>query len=253
MIISASRRTDLPAFFPKETIEKIISLNNSEQKTLFEKNTVDAVVFWTKNAKPIIPYLTELDDLKIPYYFQYTVNDYPGLEPNIPSYWERIESFMNLSEILGKHRVIWRYDPFLTSDAPVEYNIDDVLKRFIFVGTCLHLHTEKLVFSFLDMYDKIPMGLYTPNPEERVKIINKIIDIYPIWGIKVATCAEVAHDNPKIEINRCIDPILLKRLGVENIVDKKDRSQRQLCNCIPSLDIGIYHTCKHNCLYCYAK
>ena len=159
MIISASRRTDLPAFFPKETIDKIISMNEDKQKTLFNTNKVNAVVFWTKNARPIMNYLNELDELKIPYYFQYTMNDYPELEPNIPKYWNRIETFINLSEMIGKEKVIWRYDPFLTSTLNREFTLQDVLYRFEFMGHNLYKYTNKLVFSFLDIYDKLPIGL----------------------------------------------------------------------------------------------
>lgn len=254
MIISASRRTDMPAFFPKETIDKIISMNTDPQQTLFKKNIVDGVVFWTKDALPIIPYLHKLDELEIPYYFQYTMNDYPGLEPNIPPYWNRVKTFITLSEMLGKHRVIWRYDPFLTSNVPVEYTVEDVLRRFEFMGHNLCQYTEKLVFSFLDPYDKIPSGLNPPTKKEESQIIDKIVDLCEnVWGIKVTTCADPVHNNI-IDVNRCIDPDLFKRLGVELIDSRqKDRSQRKECWCYPSVDIGQYHTCKHNCIYCYAK
>jgi len=253
MIISASRRTDLPAFFPKETIERIISINNGEQKTLFNTNIVDAVVFWTKNAQPIIPYLNELDELKIPYYFQYTMNDYPGLELNIPSHTSRTETFINLSEMIGKHRVIWRYDPFLTSTVPKEYTISSVINRFKFMGMCINKYTKKLVFSFLDPYDKLPSGLNSPTKEEEIQIVKAILEENKVWKLQVATCAESVN-NPAISVNRCIDPELLKQLGVSlNYPQQKDKSQREKCWCYPSTDIGSYHTCKHNCLYCYAK
>lgn len=253
MIISASRRTDMPAFFPKETIDKIISINTDPQQTLFKKNVVEGVVFWTKNARPIMPYLHKLDDLEIPYYFQYTMNDYPGIEPNIPPYFNRVRTFIELSEMLGKHRVIWRYDPFFTSSVPVEYTIEDVLKRFEFMGHNLCQYTEKLVFSFLDPYDKIPSGLNPPTKEEEVKIVNKILELNKIWNLKVTTCADPVHNN-LIDVNRCIDPGLFKRLGVE-LTDsrQRDKSQRKDCWCYPSVDIGQYNTCKHDCNYCYAK
>lgn len=253
MIISASRRTDLPAFFPKETIERIIHMNSDEQQTLFKTNKIDAVVFWTKNAQPIIPYLNELDELKIPYYFQYTMNDYPGLEPNIPDYWRRVETFINLSEMLGKHRVIWRYDPFLTSTNPVEYTLSNVINRFKIMGDCLNKHTKKLVFSFLDPYNKLPIGLNPPTKEEELKIINAIIESNKTWNLQIATCAESVI-NPAISTNRCIDPELLKQLGVSLYYpQQKDKSQREKCGCYPSIDIGQYHTCKHLCVYCYAN
>jgi hypothetical protein len=243
----------MPAFFPKETIEKIISMNNDEQKTLFKTNIVEGVVFWTKNARPIMPYLNELDSLEIPYYFQYTMNDYPGLEQNIPGFWKRLGSFIELSEMLGKHRVIWRFDPFLTSVSPVEYTTETVLRRFEFMGHCVNKYTEKLVFSFLDPYDKIPSGINPPTKEEELQIVNKILELNKIWNLTVTTCADPVI-NSLINVNRCIDPALFKKLGIE-LPDprKRDNSQRNECWCYPSVDIGTYHTCKHNCLYCYAR
>jgi hypothetical protein len=252
MIISASRRTDLPAFFPKETIEKILAINNEEQKTLFNSNIVEGIVFWTKNAQPILPYLNELDDYKIPYYFQYTMNDYPGIEPNIPEYSRRIDTFINLSEMLGKHRVIWRYDPFLTSSDP-EYTISGVLHRFKFMGDNINKYTNKLVFSFLDSYDKLPNWLNPPTKEEELQIVHAILEANKIWKLQLATCAESVN-NQAINVNRCIDPELFKQLGVSLYYpQQKDKSQREKCWCYPSTDIGSYHTCKHNCSYCYAR
>ena len=253
MIISASRRTDLPAFFPEETINKILLLNKSEQQTIIPKNKIEAVVFWTKNAKPILPYLHELDEVNIPYYFQYTMNDYPGFEDGLPDYTNRVNTFIELSDKIGKNRVIWRYDPFFKSLLPKEYTIDDVLNRFEFMGNNLYKYTNKLVFSFLDPYPKLPQDIYPPTKEEEDKIVNKIIELNKIWKLKLATCAETVN-RPEIENNQCIDPILLKELGVDlKNIKLKDFTQRKMCKCYPSTDIGDYHTCRHKCLYCYAK
>jgi hypothetical protein len=255
MIISASRRTDLPAFFPKETIHKIVSLTGREQLPLFETGKiVDAVVFWTKNAEPILPYLKNLDKLQIPYYFQYTMNNYPKeIEPNIPNLAHRIETFKNLSNMIRKERVIWRYDPFLTSKYPIKLSVEDVINRFEFIGEHLHNYTSKLVFSFLDPYNKLPSGLYPPTKKEETQIIDAITNMNKSWKLQLATCAEITT-NPFIEQNRCIDPVLLKKIGVEiKNTDDKDGTQRNNCHCYPSRDIGEYHTCRHNCSYCYAK
>jgi hypothetical protein len=255
MIISASRRTDMPACFPKETIEKIIAINSesTQQSTLFKKNNVDAVVFWTKNARPIMSYLNELDELNIPYYFQYTMNDYPKLEPGIPQYYlSRVETFAELSEMLGKHRIIWRYDPFFSCNVPVEYTISDVLNRFEFMGNMIHDYTDKLVFSFLDTYNKMPLGLNPPTKDEEKRIVDKILELNKMWKLKIASCAEESYTG--VERNKCIDPVLLKRLDVDiSDTNKKDSSQRQKCGCYPSKDIGEYHSCTHQCAYCYAK
>lgn len=180
------------------------------------------------------------------------MNDYPGLEPNIPNYSNRIETFINLSEMLGKHRVIWRYDPFLTSSDP-EYVMPNVIHRFKFMGDNINKYTNKLVFSFLDPYNKLPSVLNAPTKEEELQIVNAVIEANKTWKLQVATCAESVN-NSAISVNRCIDPELLKQLGVSlDYPQQKDKSQREKCWCYPSMDIGTYHTCKHNCLYCYSR
>jgi hypothetical protein len=107
----------------------------------------------------------------------------------------------------------------------------------------------------LDKYDKLPSGINPQTQDEEQIIVNKIIDLLLIWKIRAATCAEEINCRILIEVNRCIDPILLRKLGVDNIdpTNAKDKSQRRTCWCIPSVDIGTYHTCKHECIYCYAR
>ena len=116
VIISASRSTDIPAFFARWFMNRLAKgycvwynpFNQQPMYISFEKTKV--VVFWTKNPKPIIEYLPELDRKGIHYYFQYTLNDYEaeGFEPNVPSIDERIETFKGLSTLIGKEKVIWR-------------------------------------------------------------------------------------------------------------------------------------------------
>lgn len=250
MIISASRRTDLPAFFPERTIKEILKLCKSEQEPLIPTNTPKhGVVFWTKNPEPIIPYLSKLDKKHIIYYFQYTLNDYPDLEPNVPPLSKRIETFLNLSDLIGKERIIWRYDPIIIT---TKYSINDIINKIDFIGTHLHRHTNKLVFSFLDPYPKIPNSIKPPTKEQESEFIRELLLLNRHWKLKLATCAEVTTD--EISPNRCVDPILFKSLGLD-ISDRYsyDETQRLLCACYPSKDIGEYHTCKHNCAYCYAR
>ena len=136
MILSASRRTDIPAFFPKWFIQRIregfvLVRNpmNYHQISRIElsPNLVDCIVFWTKNAKPIFPYLKEIAE-KYPFYFQYTLNAYGrDVEPHLPLLSEKINSLQKLSQEIGKERVIWRYDPILLSP---KYDVDWHIETF---------------------------------------------------------------------------------------------------------------------------
>ena len=125
VIISASRSTDIPAFFAKWFFNRLAKgyctwinpFNQQKQYISFAKCKV--IVFWTKNPEPIIQYLHILDKLGIHYYFQVTLNDYiqEGLEPNLPSVETRIETFKKLSDLIGSERIIWRFDPILICSA----------------------------------------------------------------------------------------------------------------------------------------
>ena len=138
MIISASRRTDIPAFYSKWFMNRIkdgyvLVQNpyNTKQirKVFLTPFQVDAIVFWTRNAKPLIPYLDDLDKLGYNYYFQYTITGYKReLERFTPSPQKAIETFIELSDKIGKEKVIWRYDPIILSDYS---NYNEHLKRLI--------------------------------------------------------------------------------------------------------------------------
>ena len=129
IIISASRATDIPAFYPewfmhrlKEGYVKWINRFNGQSKYVsFEKTR--AIVFWTKNPEPFMRYLPELDDTGIHYYFTFTLNDYEAekLEPNVPELKKRIDTFRRLSEKIGKEMVVWRFDPLILTKRLRDY------------------------------------------------------------------------------------------------------------------------------------
>ena len=308
VIISASRSTDIPAFYAKWFFNRLkkgycawYNPFNQQQKMYISFKNCKGVVFWTKNPKPILPYLHELDEKGIHYYFQFTLNDYAkeGFEPNVPSVDERVETFKKLSEMIGKDRVIWRFDPLIITP-----NITprDLLTRIWHIGNKLKGYTNKLVFSFVDVkaYRKVQNNLVKEtklftkedvenaeaNHAQRIEIVEGLRKIREAWHkegwqIEMATCAEdIDLEAYGIEHNRCIDGELMKRIFAEDeelvyqlhtlkwperdkfcnippIPQKtrkvKDSGQRKLCGCMVSKDIGMYDTCRHFCVYCYAN
>ena len=307
VIISASRSTDIPAFYAKWFFNRLAKgycvwynpFNQQKMYISFERCRV--IVFWTKNPAPIIPYLPELDKRGIHYYFQVTLNDYvkEGFEPNVPSVDERVETFKKLSSLIGKEKVIWRFDPLII--AP---NISprELLTRIWNVGNKLKGLTDKLVFSFVDVktYKKVQNNLVNEttlftkedvenaeaNHAQRIEIVEGLKKIREAWhkegwDIEMATCAEdIDLDAYGIEHNRCIDGELMKRIFADDselvyylhtlkwpekdmfgeippIPQKtknvKDTGQRKICGCMVSKDIGMYNTCRHFCVYCYAN
>ena len=251
-IISASRREDIPAFRSKWFLERLkkgkvdISGIYQNYEVSFEKAKL--IVFWTKNPRPIIEHLHEIP---FDYYFQFTLNDYPEYELNVPPLEKRIETFKELSQIIGKERVIWRYDPIIIN---FDLSVDDILTRIKNIGDQLYPYTEKLVFSYVDPYKKIDNKFREIHDSVKIKIAEAIIKMNASWGLKLATCAE-AINLEGIEHNKCIDPELVERIcGKQSwISDKKDKSQREICGCMVSADIGSFKTCRHSCKYCYSK
>ena len=132
---------------------KVIALGTillTSKKMYISFKNCKVIVFWTKNPKPILPYLHILDEMRIHYYFQVTLNDYVNerFEPNVASVEERVETFRQLSQMIGKERVIWRFDPLIIT---LSISPRELLKRIWNVGNKLKGYTDKLVFSFIDV------------------------------------------------------------------------------------------------------
>lgn len=263
MIISASRRTDIPAFYSKWFFNRIkagyiLVPNPFNPKTISQVSlgpqVVDCIVFWTKNPAPMISRLDELQDYK--YYFQFTLNPYgEDIEVNLPSIAARIETFKRLSDKIGKEKVIWRYDPILTNE---KYDVDFHREAFSRLAEALKDHTEKCMIGFIDHYSHIRsvMGRNGVKPIERQEIdlmavsFRETIDKLPI---SLDTCTVKVDLRPLgIPSGACIDKELVERIAGYPVSARKDRNQRDICNCIESIDIGTYESCLNGCVYCYA-
>ncbi len=230
IIVSASRSTDIPAFYADWFFERLrrgysvwtnpfngVSSYISYQKTRF-------IVFWSKNPRPLIEHLDYLKDRKIECYIQYTLNDYEkeGLEKGVPPLIQRIKTFKMLVDKLGKGRVIWRFDPMILTD---KITIDDLLNKIQKIGDQLKGYTEKLVFSYADIasYRKVKANLekngvnYTEWDEalmdefaSRLSKMNRERG----WNYALATCGEkIDIEKYGIEHNRCVDDDLMIRFG----------------------------------------
>ena len=265
MIISASRRTDIPAFYSewlfnriKEEYVLVRNPMNIHQigKISLSPDVVDGIVFWTKNPIPMMNRLSELD--KYTYYFQFTLTAYDReVEPNIPSKNSVIiPGFQELSKSIGRDRVIWRYDPiFFNTRYTMEYHC----KYFRVLASKLGDYTEKCTVSFLDLYKNTarnvsPLNIQTETKEMQFEIMQRFSDIASEYGIYIDTCAEKINlENLKISHACCIDKERFERIGKCRLALGKDQNQRAECGCVASIDIGAYNTCKHGCLYCYAN
>lgn len=276
LIISASRSTDIPAFYADWFFHRLdmryVRWRNpfSGQDSYVTFDNTRFIVFWSKNPAPLLSHLFRLKERGIRCYIQYTLNDYEseGLEPNVPTLTQRIDTFRRLVDALGMGAVVWRFDPLILTD---RININTLLEKIAHIADALVDYTEKLVFSFADIesYKKVSHNLrqsginYREWDEasmlefaSRLSILNR-----DNWNFRLATCAEcIDLSEYGIEHNRCIDPELISRLSPDDAVlqnflynARGDRGQRKACGCILSKDIGAYNTCPHGCLYCYAN
>ena len=265
MIISASRRTDIPTYYSdwfynriKEGFVYVRNPMNIHQigKIALTPDVIDGIVFWTKNPLPMIDRIDELRDYT--YYFQFTLNAYgKDIEPNVPSKNDVvIPTFQKLSKKIGKDKVVWRYDPILFNKV---YTVDYHIKYFKVLVDRLKGYTEKCTVSFLDFYKNTKrntsrLGLITPTLDQKEDLMRKFSEIANAAGIYIDTCAEdIDLSKFGIQHAHCIDKERIERLGDYKLVVEKDKSQRPECGCIESIDIGAYNTCKNGCLYCYAN
>lgn len=265
MILSVSRRTDIPAFYAEWFMERLrqkyvlvrnpFNIHNISRIPLSPEN-VDTIVFWTKNSKPIHKYLDEIDELGYKYYFQYTITPYKNdLEEKVQDKKEIVETFKKLSEKIGSEKVILRYDPVILSD---NYTIDFHKKAFARLCDLLAPYTKKIIFSFLDDYKKISKNIKQLNikeisAEEMCIMAEYFADTAKNYNLKIESCAEqIDLEIFGINHGKCIDDELIEKITGYKISAGKD-SQRNACGCVKCIDIGEYNTCMHKCLYCYAN
>lgn len=265
MIISASRRTDIPSFYSewffnrlKEKYVLVRNPMNSHQVSRVDLSydAVDAIVFWTKNPVPMMGRLSELDGY--PYYFQFTLSAYgPDVERNLPSKNKvLIPAFQQLSKEIGREKVVWRYDPIFFSE---RYTLEYHCKYFKVLASKLGEYTEKCTVSFLDLYRRTERNmrgihLVEDTYDRQLELMERFVEIAKEYGLYIDTCAET-HDFEKAGARpaHCIDRERIERISGFKIKIRKDNNQRAACGCVSAVDIGAYHTCQNGCLYCYAN
>jgi hypothetical protein len=272
LIVSASRATDIPAFHMAWFMRRLREgycvwvnpFNRVRQYASFR--SCKFIVFWRKNPAPLIPHLEELHDKGLDLYVQFTLNDYEaeGLEPGLPSLRRRVESFARLSTLLGRERVLWRFDPLLLGTG---LSLEALLERINRLAETLQYFTDTLTFSFIDItsYARVrariqkhfpairePCGEEVPRLAAGIAHCNATLQM-PLTLAVCAEKAELAADG--IRTASCVDAARISSLCPETAIkpSHKDRGQRAACGCAPSKDIGAYGTCKHNCAYCYAN
>ncbi len=262
MILSASRRTDIPTYHGEWFMNRLREgyvltrnpMNHSQiHRITLSPQIVDCIVFWTKNAAPFLTHLDELDCLGYRYYFQHSLTPYESdMEPGLPPKDELLKQFTALGRHLGKDRLVWRYDPILLTS---RYSIEFHKEAFSHFCDTLAGVTDEVVISFIDLYARLrKTELRACTHEEMVEIATAFGQIAASHGITIRACSEAMDLTPYgIQSGSCIDPRRVERvIGTQLTLEKAD-GQRTECGCCESVDIGAYNTCLNGCRYCYAN
>ncbi|MBO4402083.1 MAG: DUF1848 domain-containing protein, partial [Bacteroidales bacterium] len=228
VIVSASRSTDIPAFYADWFFHRLKTgysawtnpFNGVRSFVSYEKCRF--IVFWSKDPKPLLAHLDELEERNIGCYIQYSLNDYEaeGLERGVPPLEERIGTFKRLVGKLGKGRVIWRFDPLLLTD---RIGMEDLLRKVEHIGDQLLGYTEKLVFSYADIaaYRKVKANLENShvnyvewNTAQMEEFALRLSELNKKWSYQLATCGEkIDIEKYGIRHNRCVDDGLMIRFS----------------------------------------
>ena len=265
MILSVSRRTDIPSYYSEWFLNRIkegyLYVRNpmnphQVSKIIISPEVVDCIVFWTKNPEPMLGRLEELKDYN--YYFQFTLTGYgQDIERNIPHKKERmLPVFQELSRKIGKERVVWRYDPILFTE---KYSIEYHLKAFTQMAEALKGYTDKCVISFVDVYAKNKkvmqaLRIQEKSEAELKEFARSLRKIAHENNMVIASCAETIDlTDCGIVHNSCIDRELIEKIIGCKLKVPKDKNQRSVCGCVESIEVGTYDTCRNGCVYCYAN
>jgi hypothetical protein len=293
LIISASRSTDIPAFYGdwfRERLRRgyakwVNPWNGAPIYVSFQNARV--FVFWSKNPGPFLPCLEEMTRLGYQYYLLFTLNDYEaeGLEPRLPPLEERVRTFITLSRMAGRGRVVWRWDPLLLTGS---LDVTELLDRIRNVGDAVAPFTDRMIFSFIDIarYPGVARNLRARgfgdvrefSPAEELELAAGLQELNRAWGLTISACGEEGDFSSfGIGAAGCISrDLMLREFGKDRVLRHflegpdpgsnpvkgtsshvspclKDPGQRPACGCVVSKDIGQYSTCPHLCAYCYAN
>lgn len=264
MILSVSRRTDVPAHFSDWFFERmregyVLTRNPMNPRQLsriaLSPDGVDCIVFWSKNPAPMLDRLEEIKEYM--YYFQFTLNGYDrDIEVQLPPLDERLQTFRALSQRVGPERIIWRYDPILLTE---KYSLNWHAERFCEIASALSGCAQTCTISFLDLYASIAgavkkWDMRPPDDDEKRQLAAVFSSIARGNGFVLCTCAEeIDLGAYGIGHASCIDGHLIERLLHCPLKKDKDKNQRKNCGCVSAIDIGMYNTCPNGCAYCYAN
>lgn len=268
MIISASYKTDIPAFYGEWFSNRLRAgycktvnpYNQRFSHVDLNYGQVDGFVFWTKNLSPFFKHLAETRERGFSFIVQYCINNYDRtIEPFIVDYSKSIENMQKLADIYGKKVGVWRYDPILFSSlTPIDFH----RRNFEKLAKSLAGTTDEVVISFAQLYKKTLKNINEaareykffwedPTDEYKYNFTSELYQIAKSYGLQLSICSQKQFLVPNVTGAKCIDAKRLSEVSGKTIYVEQ-KGNRSDCECFLAKDIGEYNTCPHGCLYCYA-
>jgi hypothetical protein len=270
MIISASRKTDLPACYGEWFRHRLRAgycktvnpyYRSQHQTVSLRPGDVDGFVFWTKHVGPFFPALAEVAALGLPFVVHHTVNAYPrAIEAGVPPTERALADCRRLAADYGPRALVWRYDPVVISDLtpPVWH-----LANFARLAEALEGCTDEIATKYVNPYRKTRRNLdrsaadhdfrwWDPPDEEKAELLRALAAIAAQHGLSLTACCQPALLGGGVEPATCIDAVRLADIGGRPFA-ARHRPIRNHCRCAASVDIGEYDTCPQGCVYCYAN
>lgn len=244
------------------SVKWVNPFNNKLSQVSLRSEDVSAIVFWSKNPIPLLPYLDEFDAGGYRMIIHYTITGLPRpFEPHVPEVEDLVDCASTLSKRYGPDPILWRYDPILISSVTSpQYH----LSRFKELCGKLEGAVKRCYFSYLVFYGKVLRNIdtlgsktgiacYDLPRDDRVELANQLADIAGEHGIEMFSCCGDYLLGDKIKKAHCTDAELLSRLYPDKVGPLDEIPTRKECGCCRCTDIGAYDTCAHGCIYCYAN
>ncbi len=263
MIINVGGRTDIVNYYTPWLLNRlsegyVYSRNPYSKvdvyKLSLKPEDVDCLLFCSKNYQPILEHIGEIDE-KYPILCQYTITCYDkDVEPNVPAIDESIETLKELSDIVGRNKILWRYDPILLTE---KYTVEKHLETFDYMACEIAPYVYRCIFSFVDMYRKVEENMPEIIPfaaDDTERILKGIGEIAGRNNLYIQACA--CHENYEkynVHTSSCVTTEILEHANNVAYKNVKCKGMREGCRCIQSRDIGAYNTCFSGCKYCYAN
>ncbi|HEX3864597.1 MAG TPA: DUF1848 domain-containing protein [Stellaceae bacterium] len=267
MIISASYRTDIPAFYADWLMQRLRAgycrvvnpYGGGVHDVSLRPEAVDGFVLWTRNLRPLLPHLDEIYRVA-PFVVQFTITGYPrGLESSVVMAAEAIEQLREIRRRFGPRAAVWRYDPVVVTS---ELDAAAHIHGFTELAEALAGSVDEVVLSVMHPYGKTRRNLdragarhgFTwrdPPAAEKRELLSHLAERARDSGIGPTLCSQPDLLMPSLGEARCIDASRLADVAQRPLV-APIRGNRPGCRCAASRDIGAYDTCPHGCAYCYA-